>query len=112
MSTPIAETPAVTRPAKSSPISDRISERINDFIAGFTDSAASVAHIDWDAYDVANQAFDAMQGTIARQKLAAYPADRYIEIPRNACKTLEFDRADEMIELGYQKTEEMLASSV
>lgn len=52
------------------------------------------------AYDVAYQAFDAMQSTIARQKLAAYPPDLLIEIPRNACRTLEFDRAAEMIELG------------
>ena len=52
------------------------------------------------AYDVAYQAFDAMQSTIARQKLAAYPPDLVIEIPRNACRTLEFDRAAEMIDLG------------
>ena len=39
------------------------------------------------AYDVADQAFDAMQSTIARQKLAAYPPDMVIEIPRNACGT-------------------------
>ncbi len=52
------------------------------------------------AYDVAYQAFDAMQSTIARQKLAAYPPDLVIEIPRDACRTLEFDRAAEMIELG------------
>lgn len=55
---------------------------------------------DWGVYDVANMAFDAMQSTIARQKLAAYPPDVVIEIPRNACGMLEFDRASEMIELG------------
>ena len=59
---------------------------------------------DFDAYDVANQAFDAMQGSIARHKLAAYPPDVTIEIPRNACGTLEFDRAREMIELGRKRT--------
>ena len=63
---------------------------------------------DWDAYDIANQAFDAMQSTIARQKLAAYPADHLIEIARNACGTLEFDRASEMIELGYKRAQESL----
>lgn len=55
---------------------------------------------DWGVYDVANMAFDAMQSTIARQKLAAYPPDVVVEIPRNACGTFEFDRAAEMIELG------------
>ena len=66
----------------------------------------------WDkylgTYDVAYQTFDAMQSTIARQKLAAYPPDLVIEIPRNACRTLEFDRATEMIELGRKVAEESL----
>ena len=53
--------------------------------------------------DVANQAFESMQSTIAKQKLAAYPPDHTIEIPRNACRTLEVDRAEEMIELGYER---------
>lgn len=60
-------------------------------------------------YDVANEAFDAMQSTIARQKLAAYPPDIVIEIARNACGTLEFDRAAQMIELGRSKAREKLS---
>jgi NTE family protein len=52
------------------------------------------------AYAIADQAFDAMQSTIARQKLAAYPPDIVIEIARNACGTFDFDRAAEIIELG------------
>lgn len=54
------------------------------------------------AYEVADKAFDAMQSHLAAAKLAAYPPDVLIEISRTACGTLEFDRADEMIELGYQ----------
>ncbi len=54
-------------------------------------------------YDVADKAFDAMQSSIARQKIAAYPPDIVIEIARNACGTLEFDRASEMIDLGYKQ---------
>jgi NTE family protein len=59
--------------------------------------------------DIADQSFDAMQGAIARQKLAAYPPDVIIELPRNLCGTLEFDRADEMIEAGYRRAAEKLA---
>ena len=51
---------------------------------------------------IADLTFDAMQGAIARQKLAAYPPDKTIVIARDACGTLEFDRADEMITLGYK----------
>jgi len=58
--------------------------------------------------DIANQSFDAMQGAIARQKLAAYPPDFDIELPRNLCGTLEFDRANEMIEIGYSLTADKL----
>lgn len=58
--------------------------------------------------DIANQSFDAMQGAIARQKLAAYPPDFNIELPRNLCGTLEFDRANEMIEIGYSLTADKL----
>jgi NTE family protein len=66
---------------------------------------------DWGPYNIAIQAFEAMQSTIARQKLAAYPPDIVIEIPRNACQTLEFDRATEMIELGYRRAKECLAQA-
>jgi NTE family protein len=79
-----------------------IHHKIKSFISSFTSEGKVETSQDWGAYDIANQAFDAMQSTIARLKLAAYPADVVIEIPRNACGTLEFDRVDEMITLGYQ----------
>lgn len=84
-------------------------EKINSFIARHKQSVKSSSNRDWKAYDIAIQSFDAMQSTIARQKLAAYPPDIIIEIPGNACRTLEFDRASEMIELGYRKAKECLA---
>jgi len=90
-----------------------INEKISSYINKLKDKIDLTTNIltpniDWDAYDIANQAFDAMQSTIARQKLAAYPPDISIEIARNACATLEFDRADEMIELGYEKAQDSL----
>ncbi len=52
---------------------------------------------------------ETMQHAIARQKLAAYPPDLLIEIPRNACSFMEFHRATELIALGRQQTERALA---
>lgn len=60
------------------------------------------------AYDVAYMVFDAMQSTIARQKLAAYPPDLVIEIPRDAARTFDVDKAVEMIELGRSAAEAAL----
>ena len=83
-------------------------EKIAGFVNQLKDSVVNSEDSNWGAYDTANEAFDAMQSTIARQKLAAYPRDIVIEIARNACGTLEFDRADEMIELGRSKAKECL----
>ncbi|MFZ0927747.1 MAG: patatin-like phospholipase family protein [Syntrophobacteraceae bacterium] len=85
-------------------------EKINHFINRLQQSVTSTRR-DWGAYDIAIQSFEAMQSTIARQKLAAYPPDIVIEIPRNACQTLEYDRAPEMIELGYRRAKECLAKA-
>ncbi len=75
--------------------------KINSFIDDRMKRTPADGADGWTMLDIADQTFDAMQGTIARQKLAAYPPDRTIEIARDACGTLEFDRADEMIALGY-----------
>jgi NTE family protein len=46
------------------------------------------------------EAFDAMQQTIARYRLAAYPPDILIEIPNNVCRTLEVYKARQLIHAG------------
>jgi len=87
-------------------------EKIINFVSSLQQPDIKLGGHDWGAYDIANQAFDAMQSTIARQKIAAYPPDHVIEIARNACGTLEFDRAAEMIDLGYRRAQESLSTVV
>ncbi|HXC93486.1 MAG TPA: patatin-like phospholipase family protein, partial [Geobacteraceae bacterium] len=84
-------------------------EKVKRFISHLQQSVTNHGGRDWGAHDIAIQAFEAMQSTIARQKLAVYPPDILIEIPRNACRTLEYDRAAEMIDLGYNKAKECLS---
>jgi len=104
---PVEEPPAEDTPAPTGLAA--FSERIQQFFDGFKDEKPESVVQDWDLFYVLNQSLDAMQGVIARQKLAAHPPDVLINIPRNACGTLEFDRAEEMIELGYAKAEQYLA---
>ncbi len=92
------------------PLSPALHEKITGFFKGLQRSDNIPSERDWSAYDVANQAFDAMQSTMARQKLAAYPPDLVVEIARNACGTLEFNRASEMISLGYRQADKCLRS--
>ena len=104
------EEPSTLSAAPASP-SSPLRDKINRFINQLQKSVTSRGSGDWGAYDIAIQAFETMQSTIARQKLAAYPPDIVIEIPRNACRTLEFDRASEMIELGYGRAKECLSKA-
>jgi len=57
-------------------------------------------------FDIISKSLDATQNTIARFKLAAYAPDIIINIPSNASMFYEFYRAEELIELGRQKTKE------
>jgi NTE family protein len=88
----------------------RLREKINSFIDERISLSSSASDDDWTMLDIADQTFDAMQGTIARQKLASYRPDHTIKIARDACGTLEFDRADEMIALGYEAAARSLGS--
>ncbi len=94
--------PAVVSAAPPSP-SSPFRERIGRFIRRLQPYMPGGGSRDWGPYEIAIQSFEAMQSAIGRLKLAAYPPDIVIDIPRNACKTLEFDRAAEIIALGYNK---------
>lgn len=50
------------------------------------------------------RSIDVMQGAIARLKLAAYIPDIVVEIPRDSAGFFEFNRAEELAELGYENT--------
>jgi len=58
--------------------------------------------------DTALLSLDAMQASIARCMLAAYPPDLLIEIPINTCGAHEFYRATEVIAEGEQRAERAL----
>jgi len=78
---------------------------IKTFLDSFNTIGQKSNMKNWNMYEVTDKAFDTMQGTIARMKIASYPPDLEIEIARNACGTFEFDRSAEMIKLGYEKAQ-------
>jgi NTE family protein len=52
------------------------------------------------SFEVMNRTIDIAQAALARHTLAAYPPDVLIEVPRSACRGLEFHRAAEVIDIG------------
>jgi NTE family protein len=58
--------------------------------------------------DVMNLSIESMQSVLTRYRLAGNPPDVLVTVPKDACRSLEFHRAAEMIELGRQLTERAL----
>lgn len=54
------------------------------------------------AFEVMNRTIDIAQAALMRHALAAHPPDLLIEVPRTAARSLEFHRADEVIEIGQE----------
>lgn len=61
--------------------------------------------------DVVTMSLETTSELIARYRMASNPPDVLVTVPANACGTLEFHRAEEMIALGRRLTEEALDSS-
>lgn len=52
---------------------------------------------------------EAMQAALTRHRLAAHPPDVLINVPKNAARTLQLHRAEELIDLGRRLAEDALA---
>lgn len=64
------------------------------------------------SFEVMNRTIDIMQTAAARTQLAAHPPDLLIDIPRTTCRSLDFHRAAEIIEVGRQAAIRTLDTSV
>ena len=52
--------------------------------------------------ELVNQSFEAMQTSLAQYKIAGYPPDILINVPKRVCRFFEFHKAPELIMLGRQ----------
>jgi len=50
--------------------------------------------------ELINQSFDVMQSSLAQYKIAGYPPNVLVNIPKRACRFYEFYKAPELIALG------------
>lgn len=103
------ETPVVEKVEADSTF-DEIKDKISNFFGDFSSDDKDIKETtrELGVFEVGMRSFDAMQNTIARQKLAAYPPDEELVIPVNLCDTLDFHLADELIQFGYERAKEKL----
>ncbi|WP_137817208.1 patatin-like phospholipase family protein [Pseudomonas sp. 2FG] len=58
--------------------------------------------------ELINQSFEVMQTSLAQYKIAGYPPDILINVPKRVCSFFEFYKAPELIQLGRQITSDTL----
>ncbi|MDO3722343.1 patatin-like phospholipase family protein [Marinobacter sp. chi1] len=64
--------------------------------------------IDWDKlgigkFDVMNLTIETMQSALVQYKIAGYPPDLLVNLPKNACRSYDYHKAPELIQLGREK---------
>lgn len=75
-------------------------EQVADEILVDTDRASQIPKLR--SFAVMMRTIDIAQAALARHQMAAYPPDVLIEVPRTACRSLDFHRAAELIDLGHE----------
>lgn len=63
---------------------------------------------EWSKLDMILESFDITQSALAKYKVAGYPPDVLIEIPKTVCSTYEFYRGRDLIRLGRHLADEAL----
>lgn len=83
--------------------------RVQDMISSFSDEEESASESTswssqteraWSKLDMMLASFDITQAALAKYKVAGYPPDVLIEVPKSVCGAYEFHRAEALIELG------------
>lgn len=64
--------------------------------------------IDWDKlgigkFDVMNLTIETMQNALIQYKIAGYPPDLLVNIPKNVCRTYDYHKAPELIQMGRER---------
>ncbi|MFQ3787721.1 patatin-like phospholipase family protein [Halomonas sp. A29] len=62
----------------------------------------------WGRLDMILASFDITQASLAKYKIAGYPPDVLIEVPKTVCGAFEFHRAEALVRLGRHLTMEAL----
>lgn len=100
---------AVTETADPGPLDDWVSRFRRGATRVFGASGASDAPAEDEpgalparlrGVEVMNLAMEVMQDVVSRYRLAGFPPDVLITVPRDAAGTLDFHRAPSMVELG------------
>lgn len=73
---------------------------------GDATEAVRVAQVSMRTVDVVDRSLAVLQAAVRRYRVAGYPPDVMVDIPADACGTLDFHRASEVIAIGRERARE------
>lgn len=95
--------------AGDSPV-DKISKAVEKKQAEKIQDDPELTHetIDWDKlgigkFDVMNLTIETMQSALVQYKIAGYPPDLLVNVPKNASRSYDYHKAPELIQLGRER---------
>ena len=50
-----------------------------------------------------NLTIETMQSALVQYKIAGYPPDLLVNVPKNACRSYDYHKAPELIQLGRER---------
>lgn len=59
-------------------------------------------------FDIMNMTIETMQSALIQYKIAGYPPDMLVNVPKDSCRTYDYHKAPEMILLGRERMEKAL----
>lgn len=89
---------------------DKISKAVEKKRADKITDDPELVHetIDWDKlgigkFDVMNLTIETMQSALVQYKIAGYPPDLLVNVPKNASRSYDYHKAPELIQLGRER---------
>ena len=73
------------------------------------EESAEGTESNWGKLNIMMQSFETTQAALAQYKIAGYPPDVLIDVPRSVCRSYDFHRAGQLIELGHKLAKKQLS---
>lgn len=74
-----------------------------------SENSEESAESSWGKLNIMMQSFETTQAALAQYKIAGYPPDVLIDVPRSVCRSYDFHRAGQLIELGHKLAKKQLS---
>ena len=89
-------------------LEDEVREQSEEKPAADRDPWQETGTINWDKlgigkFDIMNLTIETMQSALVQYKLAGYPPDLLVNVPKNSCRTYDYHKAPELIQIGRER---------